>query len=102
MAKNAIAKAIFGSEHERVLKTLLPILHRINELESWAVSLSADEYPKQTEEFKRRISSGESLDSILPEAFALVREAARRQLGERHYDVQLLGASCSTGVPSWR
>jgi preprotein translocase subunit SecA len=84
--------ALFGSQHEKDLKKLLPAVSEINALESWAMSLGAEEYPKKTDEFKKRISEGESLDGILPEAFALAREAARRTLGERPYDVQLMGA----------
>ena len=82
---------LFGSKHEKDLEDLLPIVGRINERESWAMSLDASQFPQQTEEFKRRIREGESLDDILPEGFALVREAARRTLGERLYDVQLIG-----------
>jgi len=85
-------KALFGSQHERDVKALLPILHKVNEKEIWAVSLPAEEFPRQTELFRERCKNGESLDSILPEAFALAREAARRNLGERPYDVQVLGS----------
>lgn len=84
-------KALFGSQHERDLKVLLPILHKVNEKESWAASLAAEEFPRQTALFRERYNNGEKLDSILPEAFALAREAARRNLGERPYDVQILG-----------
>ena len=87
-----IIKALFGSQHERDLKALLPILHTVNEKEAWASGLPAEEFPRQTELFRKRHEDGESLDSILPEAFALAREAARRNLGERPYDVQVLGS----------
>jgi preprotein translocase subunit SecA len=87
-----LVKALFGSKHERDLKALLPILHRVNEKESWAVSLPEEEYPHITEKFRERYQAGESLDALLPEAFALAREAARRNLGERPYDVQVLGS----------
>ena len=87
-----IIKALFGSQHERDLKALLPILHAVNEKEAWAAGLPAEEFPRQTESFRKRHEDGESLDSILPEAFALAREAARRTLGERPYDVQVLGS----------
>ncbi len=70
---------------------MLPTLHRIQELESWAHSLPREEYPKKTLEFRKRLADGESLDQVLPEAFALVREAARRTLGERPFDVQMIG-----------
>jgi len=87
-----LIKALFGSQHERDLRAMLPILHAINEKEAWALSLPAEEYPRLTEKFRERYKNGESLDSILPEAFALAREAARRNLGERPYDVQVLGS----------
>ncbi|MDR0389150.1 MAG: preprotein translocase subunit SecA [Spirochaetaceae bacterium] len=87
-----IIKALFGSQHERDLKALLPILHRVNEKETWALSLAEDDFKRITAEFRERAAGGESLDDILPEAFALAREAARRKLGERPYDVQVLGA----------
>ena len=86
-----IITSIVGSKHERDLKELLPILHRINEKETWAMGLTNEDMPVQTEAFRKRIREGEKLDSILPEAYALSREAARRTLGERAYDVQLLG-----------
>ncbi|AEJ19588.1 preprotein translocase subunit SecA [Gracilinema caldarium] len=87
-----VIKALFGSQHERDLKALLPILHAVNEKEAWAASLPPEEFPKMTERFRERYRNGESLDSMLPEAFALAREAARRNLGERPYDVQVLGS----------
>ncbi|MFP3043021.1 preprotein translocase subunit SecA [Treponema primitia] len=87
-----IVKALFGSQHERDLKALLPILHSVNEKEAWAAALPAEEYPKMTSLFRERYAKGESLDAMLPEAFALAREAARRNLGERPYDVQVLGS----------
>ncbi|TFG64987.1 MAG: preprotein translocase subunit SecA [Spirochaetales bacterium] len=83
--------ALLGSQHERNLRDLLPVLHRINQKEAWAAALSPGEFQECTRNFRERCASGESLDDILPEAFALVREASRRTLGERHYDVQLLG-----------
>jgi preprotein translocase subunit SecA len=85
-------KALFGSQHERDLKALLPVLHKVNEKEAWAASLAAEEFPRQTALFRERFSGGETLAELLPEAFALAREAARRNLGERPYDVQVLGA----------
>ena len=87
-----LIKALFGSQHERDLKALLPILHKVNEKEAWAAALPAEEYPQMTIQFRERHKNGESLDSLLPEAFALAREAARRNLGERPYDVQVLGS----------
>jgi preprotein translocase subunit SecA len=87
-----VLKVFFGSQHERDLKALLPILHRVNEKEAWAAGLPAEEFPRQTALFQERYGGGESLDALLPEAFALAREAARRNLGERPYDVQVLGS----------
>lgn len=92
MITDKIIRLIFGSQHERDIKKLLPILHAVNARESWAVALSTEQFSEKTKEFRERYSSGESLDSLLPEAFALAREAARRVLGERAYDVQILGS----------
>jgi preprotein translocase subunit SecA len=91
MAFNPLT-ALVGSKHERDIKALLPILHAVNAKESWAQGLSAQGFRDATEELKRRHQAGETLDALLPDAFALVREAARRVLGERPYDVQMLGA----------
>jgi len=85
-------KALFGSQNERDLKALMPILQNVNAKESWAQSLSAEDFPRQTVLFRERYKNGESLDSILPEAFALAREAGLRTLGERAYDTQILGS----------
>ncbi|HUX13447.1 MAG TPA: preprotein translocase subunit SecA [Spirochaetia bacterium] len=90
MVQNII-EFFFGSKNESDLKQLIPILHKINEKENWAMGLRAEQFPAMTAELRQRISNGEKLDEILPEAFALVREAARRVLGERLYDVQLMG-----------
>ncbi|MCL2231346.1 MAG: preprotein translocase subunit SecA, partial [Treponema sp.] len=84
-------KALFGSQHERDVKALMPILQKVNEKDEWAKSLKPEDFPKQTAIFRERCNNGENLDSILPEAFALAREAAWRALGERPYDVQILG-----------
>ena len=89
---DSIIKILFGSKHERDIKAMLPILHKINEKEAWALSLSEEEFKAKTNEFRERYQKGESLDSFIPEAFALAREAARRILGERPYDVQILGS----------
>jgi preprotein translocase subunit SecA len=85
-------KALFGSQNERDLKALMPILQKVNEKESWAQSLSAEDFPRQTDLFRERYKNGETLDDILPEAFALAREAGLRTLGERAYDTQILGS----------
>ncbi len=90
MSGNILA-ALLGSQKEKDIKAVLPILHRINALEQWALSLSDADFPAMTHTFKERLTSGETLDDLLPEAFALAREAARRKLGERPFDVQLIG-----------
>lgn len=82
---------LFGDESLKFINKSSFSLKRINSLEDFFVTLKDEEFPKKTEEFKNRIKNGESLDDILPEAFALVREASKRNLGERHYDVQILG-----------
>lgn len=89
---DSVLTFIFGSKRERDVKELLPIVAQINEKESWAQSLDPEDFPKQTQIFKERLSKGETLEDILPEAFALAREAAKRVLGERPYDVQLMGS----------
>ncbi|MCK5836327.1 MAG: preprotein translocase subunit SecA [Desulfobacula sp.] len=82
---------IFGSNNDRVLKKLQPIIDAINGFEPQMQSLSDENFVQKTLEFKGRVEKGESLDDILPEAFALVREASVRTLGMRHFDVQLIG-----------
>ena len=86
-----IAKKIFGSENDRKLKKLRPIIAKINALEPDMAALSDDQLKAKTPEFRKRFDGGEKLDDMLPEAFAVVREAAKRTLGQRHYDVQLIG-----------
>ena len=83
---------LFGSQSERDIKAIKPILEKVNQKEAWAQSLSAEDFPKQTALFKERLQKGETLEDILPEAFALAREAAYRILGERAYDVQIMGS----------
>ena len=82
---------VLGSKSNRDLKALVPLVNRINELESRMVALSETDFPSWTDKLRKRLQSGEARDQILPEAFALAREAARRQLGERIFDVQLMG-----------
>jgi len=82
---------IFGTNNDRILKSLNPIVEQINELEPQMQALSDEEITQKTMEFKERVKKGETLDDILPEAFALVREASVRALGLRHFDVQLIG-----------
>ncbi len=87
----SIARAIFGSSNDRSLKGYHRLLPGINALEPATQALSDEELRGKTGEFKQRLAAGASLDDLLPEAFAVVREAARRTLGQRHFDVQLLG-----------
>lgn len=82
---------LMGTQNERMLKRIKPLVQMINDLEPSMKALSDAEMFAKTNEFRAQISKGRSLDDILPEAYALVREAARRKLGERHYDVQLVG-----------
>jgi preprotein translocase subunit SecA len=87
----AVAKSIFGSANDRYVRSLGKYVDAINALEPSIQALSDDELRGQTELFRARLAGGEKLDSLLPEAFATVREAAVRTLGQRHYDVQLIG-----------
>lgn len=82
---------VFGSKNERELKALQPIVFQINDMESSLQSLSDEALSDKTQTFKKRIEAGETLEDVLPEAFAVCREASRRNLGMRHFDVQLLG-----------
>ena len=88
----SIFTKLFGSKKDKDLKHLRPIVDKVNSYESWAQGLKDEDFPLQTQKFRERLKAGETLDQILPEAFALVREASRRVLGERHYDVQIMGA----------
>ncbi|MBX6366452.1 MAG: preprotein translocase subunit SecA [Rhodospirillales bacterium] len=87
----ALARQIFGSANDRYIKSLKPIVAAINAEEPRLAALSDGELRGQTEKLKRRLAEGETLDDILVEAFATVREAAKRTLGQRHFDVQLMG-----------
>ena len=82
---------VFGTKHEREVKRLLPMVAEINELEDRLAGLSDEALRAKTGELKKRLEDGETLDDILVEAFAVCREAAKRTLGMRHYDVQLIG-----------
>ena len=86
-----ILKAVFGTRNSRELKKLRPLVNRINELEKSMAALSDDQLQGQTSRFRERLEKGETLKSLLPEAFATVREASQRVLGMRPYDVQLMG-----------
>ena len=87
----SLALKIFGSANDIYIKKQYKIVEKINSLEPTITPLSDDELRAKTEEFRTRIKQGETLDELLPEAFAVVREAAKRTLGQRHYDVQLIG-----------
>ncbi len=87
----SIFSKIVGDPNEKFLKKLQPIVDEINQLEKKFESFSNEELKKMTGEFKKRLKKGESLDDILPEAFAVVREVAKKTLDQRHYDVQLMG-----------
>ena len=82
---------IFGSSNSRKLKKLRRIVKKINDQENSLESLSDAELGAKTVDFRARFEQGESLDSILPEAFAVVREASKRVMGMRHFDVQMIG-----------
>ena len=88
----SIFKTLFGSPNLRVIKQIQPIVEEINKLESELAKLSADELKNKTVEFRERLAKGEALDALLSEAFATVREAAKRTIGQRHFDAQLIGA----------
>ena len=86
-----LVESFIGSKSERSLKTVQPVVDQINALEEEISKLSDDQLKAKTPEFKERLAKGESLDDLLPEAFACVREASKRVLKMRHYDVQLIG-----------
>jgi preprotein translocase subunit SecA len=88
---NRMLTSVFGSRNERLLRQLSGIVKKVNALEAQMHALSDTELQAKTPEFQQRIAKGESLDKILPEAFAVCREASQRVLGMRHYDVQLIG-----------
>lgn len=83
----------FFDTNDREIKHLTATVAKINELEDKVKKLKDKDFPKETEKLRERVKSGETLDTLLPEAFALVREAARRSIGLRHYDVQLMAAT---------
>ncbi len=84
-------KLIFGSKNERELKRMRKIVKQINALAEETAALTDEQLRARTDEFKRRLSTGETVDQILAEAFAVVREAGERTVGMRHFDVQLIG-----------
>ena len=88
---NAIVKSVFGSSNDRYVKTLGKLVDKVNALEPMVSGLSDEALKAQTGKFRDQLDSGTSLDDILPEAFATVREASKRVLGMRHFDVQMVG-----------
>jgi len=86
-----IIEKIFGNYSEKEIKRIMPIVEKINSLEPEVEGLSDEELKAKTEEFKKRYADGQTLDDLLPEAFAVVREAAKRVIGMRHFEVQLIG-----------
>jgi preprotein translocase subunit SecA len=88
---SGLLKKIFGSRNDRLIKQYLQVVRRINSLEAGIAALSDGALRDRTAHFKERVANGETLDALLPEAFAVVREAGKRTLGMRHFDVQLIG-----------
>ena len=87
-------KRFLGDNNEKEIKRMQKVVDKINSLEAGLQSYTDDKLTNSTENFKERIHNGEKLESILPEAFAVCREASRRILGMRHFDVQLIGGMC--------
>jgi preprotein translocase subunit SecA len=88
---NTLLKKVFGSRNDRLIKQYFQVVSTINSLEQTFAALTDAELRAKTEEFKQRVKNGETLDALLPEAFAVVREASKRVLGMRHFGVQLIG-----------
>ncbi len=88
---NKVLKKVFGSRNERLIKRMQKTVAQINALEEQTAALSDEQLRAKTDEFRGRLEKGETLDDLLPEAFAVVREAGKRVLGMRHFDVQLIG-----------
>lgn len=86
-----IIRKIIGTQNERTLKRLKPLVEKVNSLEPWAQKMTDAQLREQTDKFRHRLQNGESMDDILPEAYAVVREVAKRRLNMRHFDVQIMG-----------
>jgi len=86
-----LTKKIFGSRNERYLKSLRPMVARINALEEGLLALTDEDFPERIRRYREEVAGGRALDDLLPEVFALTREASKRVLGMRHFDVQLMG-----------
>ena len=91
MANFSIFKKIFGNSNDRLLKTAYPFIDKINSFSAEMKKISNDSLSAKTSDFRQRIGNGEDLDSVLPEAFAVVREVSERTIGLRPFDVQLIG-----------
>src|SRR5918911_988104 len=89
----AVLDRILRAGEGRILRRLTDIAHQVNAIEDDFVAMTDAELRAQTDEFKKRYADGESLDDLMPEAFGAVREAARRTLGQRHFDVQIMGGA---------
>ena len=87
----SLLEKVFGSYSDKEIKKIMPVVNKINSLEPEMEALSDEELRAKTDEFKARLNDGATLDDILPEAFAVVREASKRTIGLRHFDVQLIG-----------
>src|SRR3989344_8530464 len=87
----SIFSNLFGDANQRYINKAQPLVDKINKLEKEFELFSDGELKEKTGEFKKRLEKGETLDNLLPEAFGAVREAAKRTLGQRHFDVQLIG-----------
>ena len=96
---NNVLSKVVGSRNDRLIKKYSGQVSKINALEAQMQSMSDDDLESITARFKQRIENNETMDRILPEAFAAVREASRRTLGLRHYDVQLIGGMVLHGEP---
>ncbi|RYZ78259.1 MAG: preprotein translocase subunit SecA, partial [Proteobacteria bacterium] len=88
---NEVLRKIFGTKHDREMKRIRPIVDQINSYEPKMQALSDEQLKAKTPELQERLKKGETVDDILPEAFAVCREASKRVLGMRHYDVQMIG-----------
>jgi preprotein translocase subunit SecA len=88
---NYVMKKMIGTKNDREVKRITKIVGKVNSFESEMEKLSEEELKHKTVEFRERLANGETLDQLLPEAFAVVREASKRVLGLRHYDVQMIG-----------
>ena len=88
-----VLRKIIGSQNDRLLRRIVPVVQKVNSFEPEISKLTDEELKSKTNVFRERLKKGEALDSILPEAFAVVREASKRVLKMRHFDVQLIGGA---------